>query len=320
VGLTLLHVPEAGYVFQRPAHLVVVFTPIVVAWFIVSRASGTLQGVSLAALTILTFPIAGGFNVHHEASVETFVPRLVARMKTATGPMVLLENNPHREVSTPPGRSEKSLYGTHYEALIPDAIGKRLYAAYWDGWMFTPFRGEMVAGGAWQGHMLRPDDRPAFVQELRRWGIHDLFVWSNAAKAALSGWPELRMTWADGPWRHFELTDTPIDLRTVVTGHGSGDLVERDPLGGRVRLSGVQAGDSVVVRTHYHPAWKATGPSGAIHLRDAGGQLGFAAPAEGDYDVVLSYPGRRGLLVLAGLILAVVALVDWSRGRGARRS
>jgi hypothetical protein len=314
VGLTLLNVPEAGYVFARPAHLPVVFTPVVLAWFITTRWAGAVQAVSFAAVAMLCVPVATGFHVPHQSSVAEFVPRLVDRLKTCDGNMILLENNPHRDVDPAPDRtSEKSLYGTHYEALVPAATNKRLYAGYWDGWQFTPFRGEMLAGGAWQGHLLNDTDHAAFIAELGRWGIRHVFVWSHNAKAVLATWPELVLQWSDGPWREFELADPSADVRSVVTVAGRGELVERDPLGGLIRLTDVHQGDRVVVRTHYHPAWQAFGPSASVPTIDVGGQLGFAAPASGSYDVRLVYPTRRWLLVLGGLVLGLVVVRDRRR-------
>ena len=318
LGLTLLNVPEAGYVFVRPAHLLVVLTPVVVAAFLVTRADGPVQAGALAALVILSVPIAGGFAVPHEPSVEAFAPALVERIRAADGEMVLLENNPHREVSAVPGEhSEKSLYGTHYEALVPAATGKRLYAGYWDGWQFTPFRGEMLAGGAWQGHLLANGDRPAFLRELQKWGVRSLFVWSRQATAVLATWPELTLRWSEGPWREFELTGAPVDTRSVVTGSGRGELVDRGPLGATVRLTDVRVGDPIVVRTHFHPAWQARDPSGALALVDIGGQLGFSAPADGSYDVRLTYPSHRVLLLVSAAVLGFV-LAAGARRRGRR--
>jgi hypothetical protein len=171
---------------------------------------------------------------------------------------VLVENNQHRNViASAIVSSEPSYYGTHYEALLPDATGQRLYAGAWDGWQWTPFRGEMLAGGAWKGHLLNNDDRDAFVAELRKWGVRDLFVWSTTANRVIGRWPEFIERWNDEPWRQFELAATEADTRSVATDHGRGELAATDPLGGRVRLHDVAAGDRVIVRTHFHPSWQA---------------------------------------------------------------
>ncbi len=309
VCLTCLGVPEVGYSLSRATHLLVVFTPVVIAWFVTTRSSGGWQAAGVLALAALSLPIVE-LRVPHEASVDAFAPSLVDRLRTLDSRMVLVENNPHRNVAAPGGTSEKSLFGTHYEALLPSATGKRLYAGYWDGWQWTPFRGEMLAGGAWQGHLLTDADHAAFLAELRRWGIRYLLVWSQTAKAALAMWPELVPRWEDGPWRQFELVSAPADTRDVITDHGRGELVSADQLGGLVRLVDVERGDRVIVRTHYHPAWAAFASMHPIATLPIDGQLSFTAPASGSYDVSLVYPARRWLLALSGAVLGLVIGVE----------
>jgi hypothetical protein len=318
VALGFFNVPEAGYFFGRPARLLPIFAPIVLAWFAGTCVSGRWQASGVLALVVLLVPFIE-IRVPHEASVERFLPPVVDRLKTLDGALVLVENNPHRDVdASASAQSEPSLYGIHYESLLPAATGKRLYAGYWDGWQWTPFRGEMLAGGAWQGHLLSAADRPAFLAEMQRWGIRHLLVWSVTAKTALGSWPEFATRWEDGPWREFELTGAPIDTRSVVTVHGAGDLVSTDPLGGLVRLTGVETGDRIVVRTHYHPAWQAFSAAGPIVTMAVDGQLGFVAPARGSYDVTLVYPARRWLLVVSALLL--VAVVAAERRVSSRRA
>jgi hypothetical protein len=317
VGLTCLNVPEVGYLFARPSHLLAVFTPVVLAGFGATRSSSPWQAASVILIAMFVAPVAEE-RVPHQPSVAAFVPSLVDRLRTLDGHLVVVENNPHRDVDASPTQtSERSLYGTHYEALLPAATGKRLYAGYWDGWQWTPYRGDMLAAGAWRGHTLTDADRLAFVAELRRWGIRHLLVWSHISIAALGRWPEFTPRWEDGRWREFELTSPPIDTRAVVTDHGRGELVRTDPLGGLVRLVDVREGDRVVVRTHYHPAWAAFAgvplATGAVD-----GQLAFAAPSNGSYDVTLVYPARRGLLVVSALVMG--AVVVWDRRRSTRRA
>jgi hypothetical protein len=318
VGLTLLNVPEAGYAFQRPAHLLVAITPVAIAWFALTRATSALQAWTMLGLAVLCLPIVSGTPVPHERSAAAFAPQLVQRIGQAAEEIVLLENNPHREVSVGPQHSEKSLYGTHYEALVPGETGKRLYAGYWDGWQFTPFRGEMLAGGAWQGHMLSPADRPGFVAEMQRWGVRHLFVWSQTSRDVLGSWPEFRREWEDGPWREFVLIDRAGDVGIVSASTGGGELVDRDPLHAVIRLSNVKAGDLVLVRTHYHPAWQAFAAGAPVALKEVNGQLGFDAPSAGSYDVRLEYPARRTLTAASASIVALVLLWDWRRSRAGR--
>jgi len=308
--LLRFNVPEAGYVFARPEHLLVVFTPVAVAGFVATRAADRRLATSLVVVVTLCFQVAW-FTLPHLRSVEDFVPGVVARLETLDGNLVVVENNPHRDVTAPSTeRSERSLYGTHYEALLPSATGKRLYAGYWDGWQWTPSRGEMLAGGAWKGRLLSGADQAAFVAEMRRWGARHALVWSSTARTAFSSWQAFELRWSHDPWHHFELADQPADTRSVVVEPGAGALVSTTPLGGVVQLTGVRRGALVTVRTRFHPAWSVTWNGASRPALDREGQLAFLAPADGSYDVTLVYPARRWALALGLATLLLVALVE----------
>jgi hypothetical protein len=139
--------------------------------------------------------------------------------------------------------------------------------------------------------------------------VRDLFVWSNHAVSALDRWPEFVERGTDARWHQFEFTAPDVDTRSVETDHGGGALLSTDLLGGIVRLHDVEAGDRVVVRTHFHPAWEAEADGRPIGVRDANGQLAFTAPRAGSYDVTLIYPRRPWLLMLAlGAVLGVATI------------
>jgi hypothetical protein len=311
--LLRFNVPEAGYLFARPEHLLVVFTPVAVAGFVVTETADSRLATALALVVALCFQLAW-FTLPHLQSVTDFAPGVVARLKTLDGNLVVVENNPHRDVTASPAeRSERSLYGTHYEALLPSATGKRLYAGYWDGWQWTPSRGEMLAGGAWKGRMLSSADQAPFVAEMRRWGARHVMVWSATARSVFAGWPQFERRWSHGPWQHFELVAQPADTRAVVTEHGAGALASTAPLGGIVRLTEVRRGTLVTVRTRFHPAWSVTWNGESRPALDREGQLAFLAPADGTYDVALVYPARRWALALALATLLLVALWESRR-------
>jgi hypothetical protein len=308
-------VPEAGYVFVRPEHLLVVFTPIALAGFVTTQTADRRLATALALVVTLCFQVAW-FRLPHHRSVADFAPEVVARLSALDGNLVVVENNPHRDVTASPGeRSERSLYGTHFEALLPAATGRRLYAGYWDGWQWTPARGEMLAGGGWKGRMLSSADEAPFVAEMRRWGARHLLVWSATARNAFGGWSQFQLRWSHGPWRHFELLAQPPDTRSVVTEHGGGALVSTSQLGGVVRLADVRRGTLVTVRTRFHPAWRVSWEGQSQPAIDNGGQLAFLAPADGAYDVTLLYPARRWVLALSVATLFVLGLADFRHRR-----
>ena len=79
-------------------------------------------------------------------------------------------------------------------------------------------------------------------------------------------------------------------------------------MGGVVRVTAAHRGDVVTVRTHFHPAWRARMGSQPIAVFDADGQLAFAAPRDGDYDVALVYP-RRLWLIPAAVAAAILGVL-----------
>jgi hypothetical protein len=143
--------------------------------------------------------------------------------------------------------------------------------------------------------------------ELRRWGVRHLFVWTDAARTYFA--PDVRFAerWRDERWSHFELLGS--DIRDVLTTSGTASLRNLDLLGGDVRLSGVTAGDRVVVRTNFYPAWRARDGEQDVPLYDEHGQLAFTAPRSGDYLVRLDYPRYRWLTLLAVIVFAAGLVV-----------
>ena len=290
--------------------MLIVFGPVAVAWFIVVRLWDRWLAVAVTALAAICFQITT-IHVPHVSSVSSYLPTLTDRIRRVDDRRVLVENNPHRNtVASGLGRSEPSLYGIHFEALLPEETAKLFYAGFWDGWQFTPFTGEMLAGGAWRRHLLADDDRPAFVAEMHRWGVRHLFVWSKTAIAHLSTWPEFEAIWQVDPWREYVLREPLADARMIETPHGRGELASATPLGATVRLFDVQSGDRVVVRKHFHPAWQLASGGRPLTATNDNGQLSFVAPASGSYDVSLVYPARRWLLMFPAIVLAGLAVAD----------
>ncbi len=83
--------------------------------------------------------------------------------------------------------------------------------------------------------------------------------------------------------------------------------------GARVQLTRATVGDTVVVRTNFHPSWQARHDATAVPLREEGGQLAFDAPCAAPCVVDLEYPRRRGLVYLALLawLVGMVVVARW---------
>jgi hypothetical protein len=310
VAMTRLNSAEFGYVFLRPVHLQSVLLPPVLAWFLITHVSDRWLRLSFVVLVAVYLQV-WWHQVPHIRSEAEVEPALVERLRGLDGALVLLENAAHRDMDLAPATtSERTPFQVHFESLLPGQTGRRLYAGMWDGYQWTPARRQLLAGGAFMGRAIEDMPVDNVLAELHRWGVRHLIVWSEAGKRYFRGQPMFADRGSFDRWTQFELTDP--DPRSVVTATGSGSLDALSPFGGTVRLVDVGPGETVVVRTNFHPSWTAVDGDRAVPLFDKDGQLAFQSPRGGTYDVTLVYPRRTWLLWVA-LVAVVVALVLSSR-------
>jgi len=313
VAMLRLNTPQLGIVLAREMYAYPLLLGPALAVFVAHLPAR--PAVAPAVLLALGLYVAVPFDpVPHVPDVSAFNPALVDRVRHAPGGIVLLENNPHwNMIATPGERSERSRFATHYEALLPAATGKRFYGQPQDGYHRSIFRDRVLAGGAFRGRSISDEPPGRFAAELRRWGISRLFVWSGPSVRALESSPLFRLSWRADPWSEYTLVDS--DLRDVTTDSGSGTLAAYDALAADIALDGVRAGDTVVVRTNFFPAWTASANGVTVPLVNRDGQLAFLAPFDGSYHVELRYPRRTGWLLLAWCLVAagVIVLARWPR-------
>lgn len=302
MALLQLNAVEVGYLFDREMHMLAAFAAPPLAFFAVHYTWDRRLAWALAAVFGL-YPQTGTAAVPHVRTVRDFDPALVDRLAALDGARVLLENSPHRDLdSSPATRTERTPFNVHFEAYLPETTGKLYYGQTWDCWHWTPFRGEVVAGGSFRGEAIDKTSLDDFEREMRKWGVRHLVVWSVATRRYLDAAPDRFVRrWSHGRWVDYEMVDP--DTRSVVTSPGTGVLRATGPLGGEVDLSGVKRDTLVVVRMNYFPAWSASSGGRDVPVFDQDGQLAFRAPADGSQVVMLRYPTRRGLLVLAGFVL-----------------
>lgn len=315
MALVRLHDPQFGYGFMRPIHLYPVSTAVVCAGF-VARWLPTRIGVLALALFVGLYVQMAWFRVPHIDRLDDFDAALVERLRTLDGSLVALENSFHVDVDLSPQRqSERTPFGAHFEALLPEATGRYFYAGLWDGWQWSPYRHQVFANGTFQGRLISTVPTGELVAELRRWGIRHVLVWTDTARASLTARPNFVERWRPGRWTQIEMLEA--DTRAVVLADGSGTLERVDPLRGRVVLSDVLAGQPVTVRMNYHPSWMAFDAGREVPLVEAAGQVAFTAPRAGDYTVELVYPRRPWLLMVMGLALV---LGSWLASRVSSRA
>jgi hypothetical protein len=246
--------------------------------------------------------------------LRAFDPPLIDRIAASDGSLVLVEVSPHRDMdSDPVRRTPRTPFDVHFEGLLPGVAGQRFYSQMIDGWVWNIFRGQVVGAGTFAGQLIDLTPPDAFAAEMRRWGIRHLFVWTDTSRNYLARSGHFVEKWRRGLWSDFEMTDP--DVRSVVTVQGSGELRSLDLLGADVVLASVKAGEPVVVRANYYPAWRAFVDQHEVSLGNSGGQLAFTAPRDGSYVVRLEYPRYRWLsaLALLSLFAGFVCLRRWPR-------
>jgi hypothetical protein len=307
-ALLRLNTGEFGAGFDRIMHMLPMLAAPALAGFVLRVAGTRLLAMSLAI--VMALYVAVSFKpVPHVRSVREFNPALIDRLATLDGNLVLVEVSPHRDMdSDPVTRTAKAPWNVHFESLLPDVAGQRFYSQMWDGWTWGIWRGQVVGAGSFAGRAISKTPPDVFTAEMQRWGVKHLLVWTEASRTYLAGAGPYVERWRDGLWSDFELTGA--DVRSAATPRGTARLTHLDPLGADVELENVQAGDPVVVRTNYYPAWLARAGSQAVTLYSEKGQLAFTAPSGGSYVVRLAYPRRHALslFALGALVIGMFAL------------
>ena len=304
--LLRLNVAEAGATFDRIQHMLPLLMAPAMAGFVMHHTGARTLALSVI-VTISLFIQMAMVPVRHVPDLRAFDPPLIDRIAASDGSLVLVEVSPHRDMDSDPNRrTPPTPFDVHFEGLLPTLAGQRFYSQMIDGWVFNSFRGQVVAGGTFAGRAIGETPIDAFVSEMQRWGVRHLFVWTDATRGYLAASPRFTERWRGGLWSHVELVDA--DVRAVVTRTGSARLSGLDFLGADVELTGVEAGEPVLVRMNYYPAWRAYAGDEEIRLTSANGQLAFAAPTTGTYVVRLVYP-RYGWLVVASLAVFLVGCV-----------
>ena len=308
LALATLNYAEFGFAFSRVLHLLPVFTAPVLAGFITRYGRSKAMGVALVAAVGLYVQVVMQ-PVPHVDTLADWNADLVDRIRRTTAGIVLLENSPHLDmIESPAAASPKTPFPAHFEPLVPMTTGRRLYAGFWDGWQWSSFRENLLAAGAMWGDDILRLPRSRILEELERWGIRDVFVWSEPSRQWFASAPEFDRQWDLHPWQHFVRRNA--DTRQVVTESGSGTLAGLTPLQGRVELQDVREGTLVVIRANHYPAWSARVGGDPVPLFAVGSQMAFRAPSSGTYAVELEYVRRRALAgaALTAFVIALAAV------------
>ncbi len=313
--LLRVNTPEAGALFDRIQHMFPLLTGPALAGFVL-RCGGT-RPLAGSLLALLALYVQTAFApIPHVRELRAFNPALIDRIAASDGNMILVEVSPHRDMdSHPTRRSQTTPFDVHFEGLLPGLAGQRFYSQMIDGWVWNIFRGQVVGAGTFAGHPIADTPMDTFAAEMDRWGVKNLFVWTDASRDYLAQSGRFVERWREGRWSQFERPAT--DVRSIVTMSGAATLHHLDFLGAQVDLRNVKEGESLVIRANYYPAWQATDGDRAIPLYAVGGQLGFRVPRSGSYTVQLHYPRYRGLslLALAALAIGLVGLRRWPNAR-----
>lgn len=317
-ALLRVNTSEAGAVFDRLQHMLPLLTAPALAGFVLNFAGTRRLACALVAVMALYVQTSLA-PIRHVPDLRAFDRPLMDRIAASDGNMVLVEISPHRDMDRDPRRrSPTTPFDVHFEGLLPRLAGQRFYSQMIDGWVWNVFRGQVVGAGTFEGLPIAETPVEAFAAEMRRWGVRHLFVWTDSARDYLSHSGRFVERWRGGLWSHFELPDG--DGASAVAASGAARLTNLDLLGADVDLAGVRAGDAVVVRANYYPAWRAYRGTREVALYADHGQLAFHAPESGSYTIRLEYPRYRGLCALALIaLLAGAVTMDFLRTGATRR-
>jgi len=314
-------VPRLGYSVIRLDYLLPVTLAALIPAAARAAAEWGVRSVGPTALLVLLAWFGPGLmgtgRFLHTPAVGALLPGLVAAVRGADGYRVLVENSTGVDPSLAgQGVGEVSpLPHAHLEGLLALETGRRLFAhPGWDPNPYHAFRDVYFANGLFRGLPLAQYRVSEVAEELRRWGVRRLAVWSEGAKGLFAReahrFPEVGR---EGPYVILDARDA--EPSAVAVERGTAEIVEDGFFRRRVRLSGMRAGDTVRMKSHYHPGWRARTGGSPVPLYDVGGQLAFQAPGAGEHEVTLELPTGRGaaLACLAAAAAVAVGLVAFPR-------
>jgi hypothetical protein len=298
---------DLGALPDRMTHMLPMLVAPALAGFVLQYA-GT-RAVALSLIAVIGLYVQVSFQpIRHVPDIRAFDAALIDHLAGLDGNLVLVEISPHRSMDSDPRvHSVRTPFNVHFEGLLPGVAGQRFYSQMFDGWVWNTWRGQVVGAGTFRGRPIAETPIADFDAEMRRWGVRHLLAWTDQTKAYLAGSARFVERWRNGRWAHYELLDA--DVRSVVTVTGRAEIDHLDPLGADVQLANVVAGDPVLVRTNYYPAWRAESGGSAVALYAGDGQLAFRAPETGTYTVRLTYPRYRALSIVAAVTFIFGMLV-----------
>lgn len=305
--LLRFNTPEAGAGFDRIQHMFPMLLAPALTGFVL-RFAGTRRLACAMLVLLALFVQNPTAPILHVPDLRAWDPPVIDRIAASEG-TVLVEISPHRDMDRhPANRSQTTPFDVHFEGLLPTLAGQRFYSQSIDGWVWSIWRGQVVGAATFRGQPIEETNHETFADEMTKWGVRHLFVWTDETRRYLAADPRFTERWRHGRWSHFERSRA--DIRSVVTTVGTGDLRNLDALGADVALTEVTAGDVVVLRANYYPAWRASANGREVPLVSREGQLAFSAPQSGTYIVRLNYPRYRALNLIAAVtfVLGLVVL------------
>lgn len=304
--LLRFNTPEAGAGFDRIQHMFPMLLAPALAGFVL-RFAGTRRLACAMLLLLALFVQNPTAPIPHVPDLRAWDPPLIEKIAASEG-TVLVEISPHRDMDRHPTiRSQTTPFDVHFEGLLPTVAGQRFYSQSIDGWVWSTWRGQVVGAATFRGQPIDETDHETFANEMTKWGVRHLFVWTDETRRYLAADPRFTERWRHGRWSHFERSGA--DIRSVITTVGTGDLRNLDALGADIALTDVTAGDVVLLRANYYPAWRASALGREVPLVSKDGQLAFSAPESGTYIVRLNYPRYRALNLIAAVTFILGLLV-----------
>ncbi|MEI6632609.1 MAG: hypothetical protein WCP22_02190 [Chlamydiota bacterium] len=253
-------------------------------------------------------------------SLDAYNAAFAEKLRTLDGNLVLFE------IDGDWGWASKSALSRDAEAwsqpvvmagIVAMETGKDLFSMNVGGYPPSVFRSTMIAAGTYKGRFLSEYALGDVSNDLKKWGVRYLVLWSDEARNYFKGQPKhrpkgfirclgheikspYRRVWKIDPhelarngfeplhWEIYEFLDA--DPRGVAVFPGRGEVRRPDYFSMIVRLHGVRKGEKVVIRTNYFPAWTAEWAGRPVRLFSEDGQMALRSPADGDPVIRLAFP------------------------------